>query len=160
MKPINKGLSNVDDKATKLQNRVGNKWLVSVGNVEKLIDSFDSGAVYNTVQAAHMAAALKDSECAAAVINNLSGFDVLGGIDSAVSAVEVYVENLLTALTVLSNTLESKWWTQTSKKLSAVVSKVKPIDDFFTPFDPLRAAMQYTITIPWFEGPGSTKKLG
>ena len=160
MKPINKGLSKVDDKATKLQNRVGNKWLASVGNVEKVIDSFNGGLVYNTVQAAHLAAALKDSECAAAIVQELSGFDVLGGLETSITAMKTYVESLATALTALSDVLQSQWWTTNSNALSAVVSKVKPIANFFKPFDPLRQAMQYTITIPWFEGPSTTKHLG
>jgi len=127
MKPVHKILSTVDTKATQFENTVGKLWQNSVGRIDDLISSFDSGAVYYTTQGAATVASIQDSVCATSLVNELSGANLIGGVERAVDFVKNYIELLYDALKALGSALSSTAWKVISGALESIVSAVEPV---------------------------------
>ena len=75
-------LTAIDAKATLFMKTIGTFWDLSVGKVELVIASFDSGLVQYTAMGAGLVADVQESQCMRNLAKNLAGgVDILGGIE-------------------------------------------------------------------------------
>ena len=127
MHPITQVLKAVDSKATQFENSIGKLWQNSVGRIDNLIDSFDSRAVDYTVSGASAVADIQESVCMTTLINDLSGANLIGGIERSVDVVKRYIELLYSSLKALKTKLESTTWHVVSGILISIVKAVDPV---------------------------------
>jgi len=154
-------LRTVDSKATQFENSVGKLWQNSVGRIDGIIGSFDSDAFYYVITGATAVATIQESACATSLIDELSGANLIGGIERAVHFVKDYINVLFNALKALKNTLESTAWKGISSILNGIVEAIEPVKKFFTPFEPLSKLIQTKVEIrPWFKLPYTISRLG
>ena len=127
MKPVQKTLQTIDDKGTAFENSVGKLWQNSIGRVDDLITSFDSGVVFYTIAAASAAAEIQDSVCLSTLIEELSGANLVGAMERAMNTVKNYVEALYNGIMFMLDALESTTWRIMSDALDGVVKAVEPV---------------------------------
>jgi len=160
MRPVKNALTIVDRKATQFDKTVGKAWDLSIGTVETLISSFDSGAVKYIVSGAAGVAAIQESQCMSSLLNHVAGFNALGGVDDAMGLLKTYMTTLIDALQGLFNMLNSKEWKKIAGILEKILNTVEPIREFFAPFHPLEELMKEKVTLLWFQKPYRQKKFG
>lgn len=159
--PVHKIMEKVDTSAGKFQKTVGKAWDNSIGRVEDVIGQFDAGAVAGVVAGATLVGTVATSTCSKSLINHLAGFNLVGGMEDAVSALSKYMHVLLDALHGLLTALASKTLKGISNTLERIMKGVDPITSVFQKFEPLAVLIETKVTIdPWFKIPTAQKRFG
>lgn len=154
-------MEKVDSSAGKFQKTVGKAWDNSIGRVEDVIGQFNAGAVAGVVAGATLVGTVATSTCSKSMINHLVGFDLVGEIEKAVSALSKYMHTLLDALHGLLTALASKTLKGISTTLEKIMKGVDPITKVFQKFEPLATLIEKKVTInPWFKVPTAQKRFG
>ena len=154
-------MEKIDTATGKFQRTVGKAWDNSIGRVEDVIGQFDAGAVAGVIAGATIVGSVATSTCSKSLINHLAGFDLVGGIEDAVSALSKYMHTLLDALHGLLKALASKTLKGISSTLESIMKGVTPISNVFQKFEPLAKLIEKKVTInPWFKVPTAQKRFG
>ena len=160
MTPIKNGIGGIKTQLSNFQNSVGSLWSNSIGHLETIIDSFDTGDMSVAISVADAFASMQTSTCIPSFLETLTGVDIFDGTETALVTIVQYVDTFLKALKQLLQALRTDAYITMRGALKTIVDFLEDVDTAFTPFNPLGDLLTTEVEIPWVSLPYAVKDKG